>query len=190
MIAYSLLILLIVNFLAIGLLPVVFFRRDGKFNLRWLATGAPFFIAPLILLLGAFGVIDMPPQYHGTKLFVSQAGAVILSATSIGLIAMTVGTHRIPLALWHQDNDAPAQIVTWGPYKRIRHPFYTSFLLAFLAAVVAMPHPLTLACLVYAIVALSVTAGREEVRLAKSDFGAEYLRYMAVSGRFFPRFWQ
>ena len=187
MIAYSLLVLLLANFVAIGLLPIVFFRRDGSFNLRWLATGAPFFIAPVVLLLGALGIVEMPPLYGGTKLFMTQAVAVILSAVSIGLIAMTVGTHRIPLALWHQENDAPAQIVTWGPYKRIRHPFYTSFLLAFLAAIFAMPHPLTLACLLYAIVALSLTAGREEARLADSEFGDEYLRYMAVSGRFFPR---
>ena len=187
MIPFPLLILVVANFIAIGLLPILFFRRDGEFNLRWLATGAPFFVAPLVLVLGSLGIVDMPPLYSGAKLFVTQAAAVMLCVISIGLIAMTVGTHRIPLALWHQDNDAPAQIVTWGPYKRIRHPFYTSFLFAFMAAVFAMPHPLTLTCLVYAIVALSVTAGREEDRLAQSEFGGEYLRYMAVSGRFFPR---
>lgn len=177
----SLLVLLLVNFLAIGLLPRLFFRRDGKFNIRWLATGAPFFVVPATLVLAWFGVVQAVDSVIGA------AFATLLSTVSIALIAMTVGTHRIPLALWHQDNDAPAEIVTWGPYARVRHPFYTSFLLAFAAAVVALPHALTVGALLYAFVALSITAVREEKRLSASKFGDEYRNYMSVSGRFLPR---
>ena len=177
----SLLVLLLVNFTAIGLLPILFFRRDGAFNLRWVATGAPFFVVPAVLILASFGVFEAAPLAAGAPI------ATVLSAVSIALIAMTVGTHRIPLALWHQDNDAPAEIVTWGPYARVRHPFYTSFLLAFAAAAIAFPHLLTAGCLVYGYVALTITAAREEQRLASSEFGEEYQRYMTVSGRFFPR---
>ena len=187
MISYSLLIVLICNFIAIGLLPLLFFRRDGSYNLRWLATGAPFFVAPLVLLLGFAGVISMPPQSYGAELLVTQGSAVILCVVSIALIAMTVGTHRVPLALWHQENDTPTEIVTWGPYRHVRHPFYSSFLLALMAAVLAFPHPLTLGCLFYSFVALSVTAGREERRLANSEYGDQYRQYMSDSGRFFPR---
>ena len=177
----SLLVLLLVNFTAIGLLPILFFRRDGSFNLRWIATGAPFFVIPAVLILGWFGVLEAAPLGAGAAI------ATVLSAVSIGLIAMTVGTHRIPLALWHQDNDAPAEIVTWGPYARVRHPFYTSFLLAFAAATLAFPHLLTAACLIYGAIALTITAAREEKRLSASEFGEEYRQYMSVSGRFFPR---
>ena len=177
----SLLVLLLVNFTAIGLLPVLFFRRDGSFNLRWIATGAPFFIVPAALILGWLGVLEAVPMGVGGPI------ATVLSAVSIALIAMTVGTHRIPLALWHQDNDAPSEIVTWGPYARVRHPFYTSFLLAFAAATLAFPHLLTAGCLVYGFVALTITAAQEEQRLAASEFGDEYRQYMSVSGRFFPR---
>ncbi len=179
----SLIALLLVNFVAIGLLPVVFFRSDGKFNLRWIATGAPFFIAPVGLLLGYVGILEASFDFPG------EALATLLAAASIALIAMTVGTHRIPLALWHQQNDAdaPSEIVTWGPYRRVRHPFYTSFLLAFLAAAVAFPHPLTIGCFVYGLIALSITAAGEEARLSESEFGDEYKQYMSVSGRFLPR---
>jgi protein-S-isoprenylcysteine O-methyltransferase Ste14 len=100
---------------------------------------------------------------------------------------MTVGSHRIPLALWHQDNDAPQELVTWGPYTVVRHPFYTSFILALLAAAIAFPHPLTLVCLLYGTASLTLTAIREERRLSSSVFAAEYTRYMNNSGRFFPR---
>jgi protein-S-isoprenylcysteine O-methyltransferase Ste14 len=77
--------------------------------------------------------------------------------------------------------------VTWGAYARIRHPFYTSFLLAFVAAVAAFPHPATAACLLYATVALNVTAVREERRLLASEYGDAYFDYLQRTGRFLPR---
>lgn len=181
MIPNTLLLLLLCNFVAIGLLPLLFFKRDGNYNLQWLLTAAPFFVAPLALLLGRMEVL-MPIFVYGTQLF-----AVPLAVLSISLMAMTVGSHRIPLALWHQENDAPQELVTWGPYAVIRHPFYTSFMLALLAAAIAFPHPVTLICLVYGIVWLTMTAVREERRLSLSAFGAEYIQYISNSGRFFPR---
>ncbi len=187
MIAFPLLVLVLCNFVAIGLLPILFFRRDGEINLRWLATGAPFFVVLVTLLLGQLGLLDAAYHAQGQVLIAMQLVAVLLSIVSVALIAMTVGAHRVPLALWHQDDDDPVQLVTWGPYARIRHPFYTSVLLAFAAAVLALPHALTAACLIYSVVALSITARREERRLAASEFGAEYCEYMTVTGRFLPR---
>lgn len=187
MISFPLLILVLCDFIAIGLLPVLFFRRDGQINLRWLATGAPFFVLPAALLLGHAGVLEALYDAQGLSLIAMQFAAVLLNVISIALIAMTVGSHRIPLALWHQDNDAPVELVTWGPYARIRHPFYTSFLLAFAAAVFTFPHVLTAGCLIYGLVVLTIAAGREERRLANSGFGAEYRDYMTIAGRFFPR---
>jgi protein-S-isoprenylcysteine O-methyltransferase Ste14 len=181
MMSNALLLLLLCNFVAIGLLPLLFFRKDGKYNLRWLLTGAPFFVAPVALLLGRLDLLS-PIFNHGTQL-----AAVPLAVISISLMAMTVGSHRIPLALWHQDNDAPQELVTWGPYAVVRHPFYSSFILALLAAAIAFPHPLTLICLLYGVVLLTLTAIREERRLSSSSFGAEYVKYIRNSGRFFPR---
>lgn len=187
MTSFPLTALVLCSFITIGLLPIVFFRRDGSFNLPWLATAAPFFAVPAVLLLGQFGVLVPGYAAQGSTLIVVQGAAVLLCVVSIALIATTVGTHRIPLALWHQENDAPVQLVTWGPYARIRHPFYTSFLLALGAAVLAFPHAFTAACLLYGVVALTITAMGEERRLMNSGFGAEYRQYMMTAGRFLPR---
>ena len=181
MISNALLLLLLCNFVAIGLLPLMFFKKDGEYNLRWLLTRAPFLVAPIALLLGTMGVLA--PVFN----FATQLLAVPLAVLSISLMAMTIGSHRIPLALWHQDNDAPQELVTWGPYAVVRHPFYSSFILALLAAAIAFVHPVTLLCLLYGTAVLTVTAIREERRLASSSFGAEYVKYMQTSGRFFPR---
>jgi len=182
----ALLTLILLNFIAIGLLPILFFRRDRRYNIGWLATAAPFFAVPAALLLGWFGVLDPPAVFTGALSQAGQVLAVILSVLSTALIAATVATHRVPLALWHQTNDAPVEIVTWGPYSRVRHPFYTSFLLALFAATIALPHVVTVGCLVYAYIALSITAAREERRLSGSEFGLDYQRYMLRTGRFFP----
>jgi len=179
-------LLVVLDFAAIGLLPVLFFRRDGRYNLRWLVTALPFFVVPVAIVAASLGRIE--PLAIGTALArtLTDGAAVTLAALSIGLLAMTVGSHRIPISLWHQHNDAPVEIVTWGPYARIRHPFYSSFLLAFLAAAVALPHALTLASLAWGAAALSLTARREERRLRDSQLGEAYCRYMEATGRFFP----
>lgn len=118
---------------------------------------------------------------------VGDALAIVTSASSVALMAATAGCHRIPLALWHQENDAPVQIVSWGPYGRVRHPFYVSFLLALAATCLAAPHPLSAVALAMGLVALTLTARREERRLLASRLGTEYVRYVAGTGRFLPR---
>ncbi|MEU1627599.1 isoprenylcysteine carboxylmethyltransferase family protein [Streptomyces sp. NPDC020096] len=180
----SALLLLLLNFIFIGALPRLFFRSDGTFNLKWWLTALPFFLCPLYI--AAALAIGWQPFASGGLLTGLTLVAVLLSVGSIALIFMTLGTHRIPLALWHQDNDAPRHIVTYGAYRRIRHPFYSSFLLAFLAGLFAFPHWGTLALAVYGIVSLNTTAAREERRLSASEFGAEYRNYITQTGRFFP----
>ncbi len=175
-------------FLLIGSLPKIFFRQDGTFNLKWFLTGGPYFLSALACLLAYLGYNPVLVPYDSTLSLVLQGIGAILFACSVGLQTMTLGTHRIPLALWHQENDAPRSIVTYGAYKYIRHPFYTSFLISLVAAVCIAPSIATIAMLVYGFIAKQVTAKREEARLSASEFGAEYQEYMKKTGRFFPKF--
>jgi protein-S-isoprenylcysteine O-methyltransferase Ste14 len=179
------LLLILLNFALIGLLPRIFFRHDGRLNARWWVTALPFGIAPGFLIAATVaGLAPLTPRSWLT------AGAMIsvgLSAASVGLICLTLGTHRIPIALWHQDSDAPEHIVTYGAYRWIRHPFYTAFILAFGSAAAFLPHWVTLGALGYALAALNLTARREERRLAGSQFGSQYRHYLGRTGRFVPR---
>jgi protein-S-isoprenylcysteine O-methyltransferase Ste14 len=177
--------LLLLNFIYIGLLPKIFFRRDGKFNLMWWITGSPLLVSAMALLFSFLGLLPLE-NLIVLPLWISVV-AVALSAVSIGLISYTIGTHRVPLSLWHQNNDAPVHIVTWGAYKKVRHPFYTSFLLAQIAAFLLLPHLVTLIGLIWSFAVLSVTAAREERNLSASQFGQDYQAYMAQTGRFFPK---
>jgi protein-S-isoprenylcysteine O-methyltransferase Ste14 len=179
--------ILALDFLVMWSLPLLFFEnKDGRLNLSWLMTALPFAAAPTLVLLIHLGVLHTFPIAGGLAFALRAAGAVVALA-SMGLAIWTWRTHRIPLSLWHMENDAPAGIVTSGPYAFIRHPFYTSFLLGMLGACLHAPHAGLLATLVYGGIALNLTAAREERRLSASAFGAEYVAYTNRTGRFSPR---
>jgi protein-S-isoprenylcysteine O-methyltransferase Ste14 len=183
------LVLLLLNFVFIGLLPIVFFKRGGRLTGLWWLTAMPFILCPVFLLAAHLGIggAKSAAAVHSSWGRVLAIFAVPMSAGSIALIAFTLGTHRVRIALWHQTNDAPASIVTYGAYRRIRHPFYAAFLLALFASLVYRPHPITLLTFSMGLVILNLTAAREEQRLTRSQFGGEYAAYAAQTGRFLPR---
>lgn len=180
-------IVLCINFLFIALLPVIFFNK-GDGNKMWFLTGGSFFISPIFFIAIYSGLLEPYSIVNYQFYWIAPIAGTILSVVSIGLMALTIGTHRIPLALWHQNDDAPKSIVTWGAYSRIRHPFYTAFILAQLGCILVVPHIGILLMLTYAIFILNYTASKEEEKLSSSEFGGEYRAYINVTGRFFPKF--
>jgi protein-S-isoprenylcysteine O-methyltransferase Ste14 len=171
-------------FLTFFLLSRLFFRSDGRFHLMWWVTAVPFLLVPVAMLLAFLGVLT--PWYPDDWRSALEVTSVFFGFGSLALVFTTLGTHRTRLALWHQEDDPPVTLVTYGPYGRIRHPFYTAFLTAFAGATIAVPHGVTLALFLYAVVLLNATAAREERRLSGSAFGAEYQQYMTRTGRFLP----
>jgi protein-S-isoprenylcysteine O-methyltransferase Ste14 len=81
----------------------------------------------------------------------------------------------------------PDAVCAAGPYAFVRHPIYLSYMLAFLAALIALPHWLT-ASLFFANVALFAhAAGHDERQLAASPLAIDYAAYRKRTGAFFPR---
>lgn len=181
----AVLVLHLLNFAFFATLPRTVLGRGGRLNTRWWLTAAPFVCWPVVLVTAA--VADVAPMRPAGWATALDAIAVILSVASISLIACTIGTHRMPISLWHQQDDAPQQIVTHGAYGRVRHPLYAANVLAFLSLVAFLPHWVTIALAAYVWVAMTITAAGEERRLAGSAFGAEYREYMSRTGRLFPR---
>lgn len=171
---------------AIGALPRFFFKQ-GKLNVLWWMTAGPFIANGVILVLTVAEVLPTVVPISSALGLALAVASVPFAVAAIALLFFALGTHRIPIALWHQDDDAPRHIVTWGAYARIRHPFYASFILALLGAFVFAPSLATAATLLLGVIQLNRTAAREEKRLAASEFGAEYRAYVARTGRFLPR---
>jgi protein-S-isoprenylcysteine O-methyltransferase Ste14 len=177
--------LFLLDFALIGALPFIFFKK-GSFNVKWFLTGAPYFLCAAVLFVTYLGRFPVPFDIgFGT---LREALGVAFAAGSVTLIGFVLGTHQRPLALWHQEDDAPEHIVTHGAYARIRHPFYSSFQLALVGAFIVAPNAGTAATLAYGVVSMTLTAMREERRfLANEKFGTEYGAYMKRTGRFIPR---
>jgi protein-S-isoprenylcysteine O-methyltransferase Ste14 len=176
----------VVSLVWIAFLARVFFL-PGRWNVQWWLNTAPFVAGGFVLIGTQSGelvpLVD-PASAAGALL---ASASVIVVASGLALSAYTLGTHRHRLALWHQTDDEPEHLVVEGPYARIRHPFYTSYLLSVAGCVLAAPHPLMLAVLAVVAWRLDGTAAREERRfLASEALGARYRAYMRATGRFLP----
>lgn len=80
-----------------------------------------------------------------------------------------------------------ATLVTHGPYRWVRHPFYvTAALLMASVTVLTANWAIGLSSLVVLLL-LAIRTPKEEQMLIER-FGSQYREYMARTGRFFPRF--
>jgi protein-S-isoprenylcysteine O-methyltransferase Ste14 len=78
-----------------------------------------------------------------------------------------------------------ATLVTDGPYRWVRHPFYVSAAVALLAVAVLAANWFIAAAGVVTLGMLAVRTPREEAMLIER-FGDDYRRYMAATGQFLP----
>ena len=76
-------------------------------------------------------------------------------------------------------------LVDTGPYRRVRHPVFSSFFLIALGMMLVNPALTTLAMVVYVAIDFTSAARQEEALL--SDKLPEYAGYMQRTGRFIPR---
>lgn len=181
-----LLILCLLNLGAIALLPRLFFRA-GRLNAGWWLTAAPYVVAGAVVLGGLVGLAEpwtmVPSWLSGGQALIGTT----LAAGSLWLIGFTAGAHTHPVSLWHQEDDVPERIIQTGPYRWVRHPFYTAFLGALISCFAVLPNTLTAAALAFGLFQMNRTAAREERRLSRSRHGEEYRDYMRRTGRFIPR---
>ena len=81
---------------------------------------------------------------------------------------------------------AEAKLVTHGPYRWVRHPFYVTAALLMASVTLLTANWLIGISSVSVLALLAVRTPKEEQMLIER-FGQEYRDYMARTGRFFPR---
>ncbi|MCS7364863.1 MAG: isoprenylcysteine carboxylmethyltransferase family protein [archaeon GB-1867-035] len=84
---------------------------------------------------------------------------------------------------WEMPSDH--RLVTWGPYKYIRHPYYTGYFLMFIGWLILWLKPSAILPIL-SIPAIIYVAGEEEKLLVKR-FGSKYIEYMEKTGKFLPK---
>ena len=112
-------------------------------------------------------------------------GAILLVVSQWLFRSAITAMRAAPLSLAFS-NDAPAFLLQRGPYRRVRHPFYTAYALSWLAAA-ALTWSGVASVVFLIMTALYVTAAvQEERKFLRSTLAADYRAYRQRTGMFVP----
>ena len=115
----------------------------------------------------------------------AMAGIAMYIAASLLFLSALEAARRVPLPRAFVDDPVPGMLITRGPFMFIRHPFYVSYTLAWLAAPVATHAPVIALLALIAIAAYALAARREERQL-EERFGEAYRAYQLGTGYVVP----
>lgn len=143
----------------------------------------------LALWISTFGYLFFPESFRWARLplpaWLRWCGAVggALCALLMYWTLSSLGKNLTDTVVTR----ANATLVTHGPYRYVRHPFYvTAALIMSSVALLAANWFIAVSALAV-LVLLALRTPKEEQRLI-DRFGDDYRNYMAATGRFFPRF--
>jgi protein-S-isoprenylcysteine O-methyltransferase Ste14 len=166
----------VICFAGFGWAMLRHFRRAGPPKPAMVLTGL---CVPGFAAVNLIGVLTRPLAQPAAALLLYTAGMALFWSA----IAATRGKN---FAACFQEQ-VGSTVVRVGPYRSIRHPFYTSYILTWLAGFAATGWwpagaiSAVMAC-VYQCAAL-----QEERSFLRSPLREEYSRLMQQTGRFLPR---
>lgn len=155
-----------------GLLLAIVLRLAG-FCL-WVAT-LMYVIRPATM---SWASVPVPNglRWSGAVFGLAGVGLMYWTLSNLGKnLTDTVSTRR------------DATLVTSGPYRHVRHPFYITVALLMLAASLLSANWFIAACGLVVMALLNSRTTKEEGKLVEK-FGEPYREYMRRTGRFVPRF--
>lgn len=136
----------------------------------------------VLVLLGFIGVVVLPIR---SDTWVAVAIGMYTLAIAIFLAAIEAAK-RTRLQRSFVDHPLPDRLITDGPYKWVRHPFCTGYLLGALAGPVGIDHRgMFLIALPLAVISVAAAVREERVWLSGSR-ADEYRDYRRRTGMFIP----
>ena len=118
---------------------------------------------------------------------IAQLAAVIIGALGLWLFFRTIAASRDRGLHFAFDPDNPVSLVTSGPYRVVRHPFYTSYLIFWVAMTLGAWSVWGIAVLVLLTAMYTVAARTEEAKFAATPMAGEYAEYRKRAGMFWPK---
>jgi protein-S-isoprenylcysteine O-methyltransferase Ste14 len=112
---------------------------------------------------------------------------LVLELASLLLFRAAIRTSRQAQLLFAFDPGLPNRLLDSGPYRYVRHPFYTSYLLFWVGWAIAVWSWWTLPFVVGFVVFYFEAAVGEERKFGAAGLGSEYLRYRRRAGLFWPK---
>jgi protein-S-isoprenylcysteine O-methyltransferase Ste14 len=168
---------------ALGRSPVVLgVAADGVWA-RWFERLGPLGLCfwPASWFWVAVGGAPLRPGVLGAIGLMIMAVGAIVSLASIFLMGRA---WRIGI-----DPENRSELAEGGPYRWVRHPIYSGWLLMLIGQILVVPHLMIDCAALLTAVGVTIQAHREEQHLHRT-FGERYGRYAARTGRFAPRLWQ
>ncbi len=167
----------------VGLVPQQ--RKERLMWLVWVPLVAAWIALPWIALDRAGAPWGVPnidgPAYGLLRWAAALVAIACFAATARCWVRM--GEHwRMDVAL-----DEKTELITDGPFQRIRHPIYAYQALLIVCSAVVLPTPPMVALAAIHIALVNLKARNEERHLLASH-GETYARYVERTGRFWPRF--
>lgn len=117
----------------------------------------------------------------------STALALVIATASLTLFWTAVACNRMRRLSFAFSTDLPEHLVQHGPYRLIRHPFYSAYLLGWLVAPVASLNLWLLLPFALMSVLYRAAARAEEAKFAASPLRDAYAEYRRRTGMFWPK---
>jgi len=158
--------------------------RTLHFKSEYAGPGA--MIAQLMFMFG--GVI--PIWFLGLYQAIHLVNGIFAACILVTCIALyewarhTIWGRRFGVG-W--GDHVPDELCEAGPYRYIRHPLYLAYVLAYLAAFVALPHWFTGILLMANVALFTHAAITDERAIAESPLAADYAAYRSRTGMFWPK---
>ena len=112
---------------------------------------------------------------------------LILQIASFALFWWAIRASRSAQLRYVFDEDAPATLVVDGPYRFIRHPFYSAYILFWSGWSLASWSWWSIIPALGLAAAYAAAARAEEARFARTAMSADYAAYVGRTGAFFPK---
>ena len=115
------------------------------------------------------------------------AGIAMYVAATLLFLSALEAARRVHLPRALVDDPMPQALITSGPFAVVRHPFYISYALAWLAAPIATHGPF-IGLLALVAIGIYVYAAIREERQLEERFGEAYRTYKRGTGMVLPSF--
>jgi protein-S-isoprenylcysteine O-methyltransferase Ste14 len=156
----------------------------GVAALGTLAYALEVLIYEFLVFSGNNSVLSgLPVQFQFLSVFFVQLVGIALTFSGYFLFIWSVIARGRYSVSWEMPEDQ--KLVTWGPYRYVRHPSYLGYFLMFVGFFFLWPNVFTLFPFLAIPSYYKITF--EEERLLMKRFGDAFIEYQKKTGRLVPK---
>lgn len=141
-------------------------------------------IAIVILVTVA---LDLYLVWTQTQPLIPQLLGFAGMVAGISLFFTTIRASRAARLRMAFDEGNPRGLIQQGPYRYVRHPFYTSYMVFFSAFALATWSLMAIGPVVLLVIIYVLAARMEERLFAGTEMAGDYEAYRQRTGSFFPK---